>query len=182
MRQALLVIDVQNDYFTEGKSPLFASESALKQVLQLQAFFRSKRLPIFYIQHIKSDPDADFFVLDSPGAALHPALYPFDQKDTIVVKHFPNSFHQTPLLSILSAANIDQLVICGMMSHMCVDSTTRRAAELGYQPIVVHDACTTKTLKFGQYTVDAQVVHHAFMSSLTAFAMVTSASELFYLG
>ncbi|OCG19548.1 cysteine hydrolase family protein [Gilliamella sp. WF3-4] len=176
MKQALVIIDVQNDYFPEGKFALVNTESTLKNVLKLQQYFRLKQLPIYYIQHIKSDPNANFFVKGSNGAEIHSSLLPIkDLREYIIEKNFPNSFYQTNLQQKLQQESIEQLVLCGMMSHMCVDSTTRYACELGYQPILIHNACTTRDLEFNDQILSAQMVHSGFMSALTGFASVISA-------
>ncbi|MCO6549076.1 MAG: cysteine hydrolase [Gilliamella sp.] len=175
MKQGLIIIDVQNDYFPTGKFTLNNTELTLQNTLKLQKHFRAQQLPIFYIQHIKSDPHADFFANGSLGAEIHPSLLPLSNlHEYLVKKTFPNSFYQTELQKKLQQEQIQQMVICGMMSHMCVDSTTRHASELGYQPILIHDACTTCDLEFDGKTIPSQVVHNNFMSALTNFASVVS--------
>lgn len=178
MKQALIIIDVQNDYFPEGKFPLINTESALTNTLHLQHNFRIKKLPIFYIQHLKQGSNADFFVKNSVGAEFHPKLLPIiEENELIIQKSYPNSFYQTDLQQKLQQHSVKQLVICGMMSHMCVDSTTRRANELGYQPILIHDACTTRDLDFDDETIPAKKVHNSFMSALAGFAKVINCHE-----
>ena len=178
MKQALIIIDVQNDYFPNGKYSLTNSEVALQNTLKLQQYFRVKRLPIYYIQHIKSDPNANFFVKGSHGAKIHRSLLPIYPHEYIIPKAFPNSFYQTDLQPKLQQENIEQLVICGMMSHMCVDSTTRMACELNYQPILIHDACATCDLQFDDIIIPAQTVHDSFMSALMNFAKIVSCQAL----
>lgn len=177
MKQAFIVIDVQNDYFPNGKYSLTNTDVALQNTLKLQQYCRVKRLPIYYIQHIKSDPNANFFVKGSHGAKIHRSLLPIYPHEYIIPKIFPNSFYQTDLQQKLKQENIEQLVICGMMSHMCVDSTTRMACELDYQPILIHDACTTRDLEFNGKIISAQTVHNSFMSALKNFANVISYNE-----
>lgn len=178
MKQALLIIDVQNDYFPNGKFELSHADAALEKVLALQSQFRKQQLPIFYIQHIKADPNANFFAKGSVGAEIHPKLLPIHSAhEYIITKSFPNSFYQTELQPALQKEQIEQLVICGMMTHMCVDSTTRCAAELNYQPILIHDACTTRDLSFNNTKIPAQAVHNSFMAALTNFAAVKSTQE-----
>ncbi|OCG05963.1 cysteine hydrolase family protein [Gilliamella apis] len=173
MTQALMIIDVQNDYFADGKYPLNNTVQILKNTLKLQEHFRQKQLPIIYIQHINQDDNAVFFVKNSYGCQLHPKLLPIQEYNEFVIeKAYPNSFYQTQLQQKLKQAEITQLVICGMMSHMCVDSTTRCAYELNYQPILIHDACTTRDLEFNGNIISSSDVHNSFMSALMRFATV----------
>lgn len=173
MTQALIIIDVQNDYFPEGKYPLNNTQQTLQYTLKLQHYFRQKQLPIIYIQHVNQDVNAAFFVKNSYGSQLHSKLLPLEEHNEFIVqKAYPNSFYQTHLQQTLEQLGISQLVICGMMSHMCVDSTTRCAFELNYQPILIHDACTTRDLNFNGNIIASQVVHVSFMSALMRFATV----------
>lgn len=178
MKQALLIIDVQHDYFADGKMPLVSANNALANTLKLQQFFRQQGQAIFYIQHLKNDPQADFFAVGSEGAKIHHQLLPIlADNEQIITKHYPNSFKQTTLQQELDKAGIEQLVICGMMTHMCIDSTTRYAAELGYQPILIADACATRDLVFQSYSVKANDVQHAFLAALSHFSQVIDTHE-----
>jgi nicotinamidase-related amidase len=97
----------------------------------------------------------------------------------VIVKHHPNSFRESSLLEELRGANIDRLTICGAMSHMCIDATTRAAADYGFDCTVAHDACATRDVEFNGQTVAAQNVHSAFMSALGfAYAKVTTTNDL----
>lgn len=175
MKQALLVIDVQNDYFAEGKMALEKPTEALRVIGELETAFHKKKMPIIYIQHIKESP-ADFFEQGSLGAQLHPSLAITDSSK-IIEKQYPNSFFKTTLQQTLKDLAIEQVVITGMMTHMCVDSTTRASAELGYQPIVIADATATKSLQFNNNTVSAQDVSLSFLAALTSFSKVITAEE-----
>jgi len=83
-----------------------------------------------------------------------------------MVKHFPNAFRQTGLLEHLQELNLDGLVICGMMTHICVDATTRAAADLGYPIRLAADACATRALAYGETKVPRQSVQAAFLAAL----------------
>lgn len=182
MRQALLIIDVQNDYFTGGKMSLDRCDEALNNTIKLQRVFRQQNKPIFYIQHIKKDPKANFFARGSKGADLHQELLPIHpENEQVIIKHYPNSFKDTIWQSALNSGNIEQLVICGMMTHMCIDSTTRAAAELGYTPILIADACATKDLVFQTNMVNAQAVQNAFLAALTNFSQIIDTEKFLLL-
>ena len=97
----------------------------------------------------------------------------------MIQKNFPNSFRETALLDYLRDRNVGQLVIGGMMTHMCIDSTTRAAADLGFECFLARDACATKTLSFGGEAIPAASVQMAFLASLNGlFAKVLSVDEL----
>lgn len=142
MDTALMIIDVQNDYFPQGKCELSQSEQALTATKRLLEHFRAKKLPIFYVQHI-SPESATFFLPNTKGVQLHKDIKPLCSEN-VIVKHMPNSFHETTLQEKLTALSIKKLVICGMMTHMCVDTTVRAAKDFGYYVTLISDACATK--------------------------------------
>lgn len=175
MKQALLIIDIQNDYFKNGKMELVNPDHALAQTNRLEDYFIQNNLPIIYIQHI-SPATASFFQENTVGAELHPQLK-VNNHSIIVEKHFPNSFVDTNLKAILEQHQVEQLVITGMMTHVCIDSGTRAAKELGYQPIVIADATATRDLEYDGKTVKAADVQTAFSSALGFFATVQSTAD-----
>ena len=115
-----------------------------------------------------TSPLATFFKPDTICSEIHADLCP-QNGEHIVIKHFPNSFRDTELHQILQEKEITHLVICGMMSHMCIDATTRAAKDLGYSCTVIDDACTTKDLEINGVTIAAHDVHYAFMAALNYF-------------
>jgi nicotinamidase-related amidase len=177
MPTGLVIVDIQNDYFPGGRMTLEQIEQAAENAARLLAHFRHTGQPTFHIQHTWEDESAPFFVAGTPGAAIHESIAP-QEGEAVVVKHFPNSFRQSRLLEELRNAGVDRLTICGAMSHMCIDATTRAAADLGFDCIVAHDACATSSVQFGGKTVPAADVHAAFMSALGfAYAKVVSTAE-----
>jgi nicotinamidase-related amidase len=99
--------------------------------------------------------------------------------ETVLQKNFPNSFRETPLLEHLRRHEVTRLVIAGMMTQMCIDTSTRAAADLGFQCLLAHDACATKALSFGGSTVSAENVQTAFLAALNGlFARVLSVEEI----
>lgn len=175
-KTALLVIDVQNDYFPQGKMELFCAEQALKQVNRLEDSFIKNDQPIIYIQHIFNQENAPFFEAGTVGVELHSGLK--TQSDSIVIeKHYPNSFFQTTLKAQLDQLGVEKLVICGMMTHMCVDATSRAAAELGYQPTIIAEATATRQLSYSDRTVQAEDVQTACLSAFQMFSEVASIDD-----
>lgn len=178
MRVGLVHIDIQNDYFPNGKMELEGSEQAGEVASGLLSFFRERKLPVFHIQHVAVRPGATFFLPNTPGVEFYPGVQPRDG-ETVIQKHFPNGFRETNLLHHLQRENIQQLVVTGMMTHMCVDATTRAATDYGYECLIAQDACATRTLKLGERVILAQDVHTAFLAALNGtYGRVTSAAEI----
>lgn len=167
MNTALLMIDIQNDYFPGGKMELDGSIQAGSCAKKLLAFCREKRMPVVHVQHISVRPGATFFLPGTEGVKFHSGATP-GPDETVIEKHYPNSFRETSLLKYLKKMGVSNLVICGMMTHMCVDATTRAAFDHGFRCVVVVDACATKALSFGDKVVPAAHVQGAFMAALGA--------------
>lgn len=177
MKKALLLIDVQNDYFPGGKMELAGMEEAAENAATLLKAFRASGNPVFFVRHLSTRSGASFFMPGTPGADIHSSTRPL-AGETVIEKNFPNSFFQTELLSRLKAADVTELVICGAMSHMCIDTTVRAAKELGFACTVISDACATRALKFKSEPVPAHTVHAAFMAALDGmFASVMTAED-----
>lgn len=175
--QALLLIDIQNDYFPGGLYTLEGIDQASRTSAELLDHFRTQRLPLVHIRHEFASPEAPFFRPGAPGSEIHASVAPV-AGETVVTKNFVNSFQQTDLKSILDQQGVDALVVCGAMSHMCVEGTTRAAADLGYRCQVIHDACATRDQQFGDRVIRAADVHGTAMATLGfAFAEVLTFGE-----
>lgn len=171
---ALLIIDIQSFYFEGGRIPLVGSiEASLKAKQVLEAFRAAKR-PVIHVQHMpKQDPAAA-----DPQYAIHSSVAPL-QGETIVVKHYANAFRETDLAARLKGLGAKTLVICGMQTHMCVEAAVRHAADLGYEVILVEDACATRDLSFGGTTVSARLVHTTVLAAMNGtYAKVVMADAL----
>lgn len=177
MTTGLLLIDIQNDYFPGGKMELVGMESAAANAAKLLAGARAAGAPVFHVRHISVHEGATFFLPDSEGVLTNPAVAPADG-EPVIEKNFPNSFRSTGLDAELKAAGVDKLVVAGAMSHMCIDASTRAAADLGYGCTVAADACATRDLAFGDEAVPAAKAHAAFMAALgQAYAAVVTTEE-----
>jgi nicotinamidase-related amidase len=163
---ALILIDIQNDYFPGGRMELVNSLEAARAAARLLDCFRKASWPVYHIQHISTKPTATFFLPDTPGIDIHHSVSPFPI-ETVITKYFPNSFRETDLLERLKADGIDQLLICGMMTSMCVDATVRAASDLGFTCTVAKDACATRDLMLDGETVSARQVQIAFLAPLS---------------
>ncbi|MDF3163082.1 cysteine hydrolase family protein [Pseudomonas proteolytica] len=176
-KQALILIDIQNDYFPQGKWPLVDVEAAADKAQQLLQAFRQAGDAVIHVRHEFTADDAPFFTPGSEGAHLHPKVLN-ENDEPVVLKHFVNAFRQTNLREVLEQRSITDLVVVGSMSHMCIDAVVRAAADYGYTVTVIHDACATRDLEFNGKTVAAAQVHEAYMASLAfAYASVVSADE-----
>jgi nicotinamidase-related amidase len=176
-KQALIVVDIQNDYFPQGKWPLVGADAAADNAVRLIEAFRQAGNSVVHIRHEFTSDDAPFFSPGSEGAQLHPKV--LNRADEpVVLKHFVNAFRETELQALLTQHGIEQMVVVGSMSHMCVDGVVRAAADLGYGVTVIHDACATLDLEFNGVVVPAAQVHAAFMASLGfAYASVVSTEQ-----
>ncbi len=178
MNEGLLLIDLQNDYFPGGKMELAGIEKAVMNATRLLKAFRKERLPVFHIQHISNRPGAGFFLAGTDGITINPAVAPLEE-ETVVTKNFPNSFRDTELLEMLKKSDINSLCICGAMSHMCIDATTRAAFDWGFSCRVAEDACATRDLNFRGRTIAAADVHAAFMAALSlTYAKIVTTDEM----
>ena len=178
MPRALVVVDIQNDYFAGGANPLVEPEAAAANARRLADAFRERGMPVIHIQHVWDDPEATFMRPGTPGVEIHATVAPLPGEPVLRKAH-PNSFLETSLQETLGVLGIDHVVVCGMMTSMCVDATARAASDLGFETTVVHDACATRDLEFAGETIPARQVHGAFLAALgDGYATIAATSEL----
>lgn len=176
--RALLLIDIQNDYFEKGLWPLFEMSRVADNAAKLLNAARQDGTMVIHIRHEFSTADAPFFRPGSEGARIHSSVEPLADEE-VIVKNQINSFRETELKQVLDHKNIGELVVCGAMSNVCVDAAVRAAADFGYKVTVVEDACAAKDAELNGLKVDAPSVHAAFMSALSfGYALVTTTREL----
>lgn len=176
-REAIIVIDLQNEYLPTGKLPLTGIESAAANAAKVIASARERAVPVFHIQHIFANNEMPVFVPDSDGIKIQAAVLP-EGNEPVIVKNNVNSFLKTDLKQRLEEQGITSLVVVGAMSHMCVDAAVRAASDFGYDVTVLHDACATLDLEFNGVSVPAEQVHATMMAALAfAYAKVTSTGE-----
>jgi nicotinamidase-related amidase len=178
MSRALLVIDIQNDYFPGGAYPLVEPEKAAASARRVLDAFRDAGEPVIHLRHVWDAPEAVFMRPGTPGVEIHPEVAAADG-EPVIDKDAPNGFLRTSLEPELRSRGVDHLVVAGMMTSMCVDATVRAAADLGFGVTVVHDACAAPDLEFGGVSVPAASVGAAFLAALgDSYAAVLSADEL----
>lgn len=174
---ALIIVDLQNDYFPGGHWPLVGIEEAATNARRVLARFRDAGTPVIHIRHEFETSDAPFFAPGSIGAQINERVLP-ENGEPVVLKHHPNAFRDTELKTLLDRQGIRTLTILGAMSHVCIDATVRAAVDLGYDVTVVHDAIATRDLEFNGTDVPAKQVHAAYMAALSfAYATVVSTDE-----
>jgi nicotinamidase-related amidase len=177
-KTALVLIDIQNDYFPQGKMVVEGCEQAALKAQELIRHFRKGSLPVIHVQHFSRRSGAGFLLAETRGAEIHELVKPVSG-EPVVEKHYPNSFRETDLLRLLKDGGIDSLIFCGMMTHMCVDATVRAAFDYGFTCTVVHEACASRNMVFNGREIGAEQVHGAFMAALGAvYAKVCSVEEL----
>jgi nicotinamidase-related amidase len=166
-KTALLIIDIQNDYFEGGTMELkFANEAALK-ASALLSHFRTNNMLVVHIKHIAAQDDATFFVSNTAGSVIHHSVEPLET-EKIIIKNFPNSFRETELLEYLNENLISNLVICGMMTDVCVSATTRAAMDFGFCNTIISDAVTTRYRELNGRIIPAEQITESFLAGLNA--------------
>lgn len=175
---ALLLIDLQNDYFPGGAMELVGILQAAERGRLLLTEFRRRGRLVVHIQHIAIRPNAAFLLPGTHGAQIHHMVRPL-VTEIVLHKNYPNSFRGTALLNVLKTMQVSELVIAGMTTHMCIDSTARAAFDLGFKLKVASDACATRNLTFSGLTVKAADVQLAYMSALNGiFSEVKDTEEI----
>jgi nicotinamidase-related amidase len=179
MKTALLIIDIQNDYFPGGKMELIGSVEASLMAAKLLDYFRKSGLPVVHVQHLSVREGSTFFIPGTSGVEIHANVSPVSG-EKVIQKYFPNSFRDTGLAEYLKENEIDKLVICGMMTHMCIDTTTRAAFDLGFTCLLASDACATRDLQgIDGRIISSDQVHHAFIAALgMVFAKAAPTDEI----
>lgn len=160
MSRALLVIDVQNEYFT-GALPITHPVGHLGQILRVMDA-AAKKIPTVVIQHHFPQPDKPFFQKGTPGWELHPEVAG-RPCDLLVEKTLPGSFTNTSLEAWLRKQGITTVTIAGYMTHMCCDTTAREAVHRGFNVEFLRDATGTLALTNSAGSVTAEELHRSIL-------------------
>jgi nicotinamidase-related amidase len=164
-KTALLIIDVQDFYFPGGDVELVNPQAAADNAALLLAYFREKGMPVIHIKHeSKTQSDIQSTVKPIEGEKI------FTKKEV-------SAFNGTGLYDYLKGLGVNNLIICGMQTHMCVEGAVRAGYDLGYTVTLIHDACATRNLKWGDEVIPAKMVHLSTLATLKAYAKVISTSE-----
>ena len=175
---ALIIIDLQNDYFYGGKCWLPGIETAASNAAALLAGFRTHSLPVFHVRHESLQEDAALFLPNTEGSKINVAIAPLEN-EPVVVKNHVNCFQGTNLRDLLDSQGVDSVMVCGAMTNTCVEAATRAASDFGYKCFVAHDACATMNQGFMGIIMPAYIVHCSTLATLAAsYATVASTAEL----
>lgn len=170
-QRALIVIDLQNDYFPDGKFPLWNTEAVLAQTESTIAWARAQGVPVILVQHIADAPNgaAPFFNAGTSGVELHPRILAAAPNAVVVTKAQADSFLNTSLEQTLAELGVEELLICGMMTQNCVTHTAISKAAEKYRVAVLGDCCASVS----------QMIHLIALKALGArLPVVESASIL----
>ncbi len=176
MRTALIVIDVQNDYFSTGNYPLWNADKTLTHIELAIANAINNKVAIIHVQHI-ANPDngiSPFFNEGSEGVKIHPRILAAAPDAPTVIKRYADSFHKTNLDEILQEQDIQELLICGMMTQNCVTHTAISKAAEKYQVSVLADCCTTVDQMIHGIALNGVSTRVALKQSLDVFASMQS--------
>ncbi len=167
MSKALLVIDLQNDYFPDGKFPLWNTDVVLENIERAIEKAEAQNIPVVIIQHIANSEMgiAPFFNKETKGANIHSRILAAAPNAPVVVKEFADSFEQTTLEETLTKLGATELLVCGMMTQNCVTHTAISKAAEKYSVSILVDCCTT---------VDAMIHNIALHAVSTRVKLVPS--------
>ncbi|SDW77989.1 cysteine hydrolase family protein [Paenibacillus sp. CF384] len=167
---ALLVIDVQTAMFDES-NPVYNADVLLERINGLLAKARAADVPVIYVQH--NEGEGEELETGSPAWEINAAIAP-REGELRIQKYKPDSFYETDLQRVLSERGVGKLVITGLQTDMCVNATTTRAAELGYEIIVAGD--THSTWGSGGLTAEEIIAEHN--ARFSSFAQISPAKDI----
>ncbi|MCC6509535.1 MAG: cysteine hydrolase [Pirellulaceae bacterium] len=167
MNRALIVIDVQREYF-EGAFPIRHPVGHLSNILEVMDAARRVNMPTVVVRHHQPDPESPVFRQGSPMWQLHQEVES-RPRDVLIDKHLPGSFTDTLLDQFLKAKQIDTVCIAGYMTQICCDTTARQAFHRGYQVEFLRDATGTLDVENKAGSVTAEQLHQAILVSQQMF-------------
>ncbi len=166
-KSALLLIDIQDFYFPGGRLQLENPEMAGMNAGLILDHFRKIELPVYHVRH-------NF----ESGGNIHHYVKP-EAGEPVLSKDQVNAFLDTELLGMLQADSVEQLVICGMQTHMCVEAAVRAGHDLGFTCLLVADACATRALQYEEHIISAKNVHYSTIKTLQgSYARVVTTENL----
>ncbi len=176
MKRALLVIDVQNEYFT-GKLPVSYPSGSLENILKTMDAAKQCGIPTAVIQHRAIREGSPVFRFQSPEWELHPEIA-VRPRDVLIEKTLPGAFTGTNLEAWLTENGIDTVTISGYMTQMCCDTTARQAFHRGYKVEFLSDATGTLAFSNNAGSVTAEELHRAILvTQAQRFSAVMKTSE-----
>ena len=161
MKDALLVIDAQNEYFT-GSMPVTHPKGSLENILKAMDHAHDRSVPVLVIQHTNPKPGAMSFRKGTTSWELHHEIKR-RYADILIEKNLPGSFTGTVLESWLKEKNISKITITGYMTQMCCDTTARQAFHRGYAVDFLSDATGTLSVTNAAGTISDVDLHRAIL-------------------
>jgi nicotinamidase-related amidase len=167
MVRALLVIDVQQEYFT-GMLPISHPVGHLDRILSVMDAATQAGVPVCVIRHHQADPESPLFCLNSPAWQLHPAVEQ-RPRSILIDKQLPGAFTGTKLEAWLKELKVDTVTIAGYMTHMCCDTTARQAFHQGYKVEFLSDATGTLSIENAAGAATAEEMHRSILVAQQMF-------------
>ncbi len=164
---ALIVIDLQNEYFAGGALPLWQADACLQTNLRLIQHYQAQQHPVILIQHLADDSHGPTGSFDpgTPGVAIHAEILAAAAKAPVITKHYADSFFNTELANCLQSLGVQELHLTGMMTQNCITHTALSPDARDYQVKVIADACTTITPLLHNVAIRALSARHTLLQS-----------------
>lgn len=167
-QEALIIVDIQNDYFPDGKLPTFQPVQTAEACAQLIKKFRAEEKEVVFIKHIVDEAHREshpFFIPGSHGAEIHDLVKPLPS-EKIIVKHQVSAFVNTDLKEYLVSKGVKKLIVVGMMIHNCVNATVYSGVDEGFHCIVVEEAANTMDQKLHDKVIKAEQIKESFLTGI----------------
>ncbi|KAG1193392.1 hypothetical protein G6F36_000883 [Rhizopus arrhizus] len=181
MKEALIIVDVQNDYFPGGRFPTDSPVETAQAIAQLMEKFRRENKEVVHVVHHSTEEQRkqlNFFEPGTPGVEIHESVKPL-ASEKIFIKHEVSSFVGTDLKEHLESKGIDTIIVVGMMIHNCVNSTVYSGSHRGFKCIVVDEAVNTFDQPYDGRIIKAKQIKEAFLAGIQfAYAKVKKVDDI----
>jgi nicotinamidase-related amidase len=167
--RALIVIDIQNDYFPGGRYPLWNTEAVLAHIESAITQASAQRIPVLLVQHVAKTEVAPFFQADTEGVQLHPRIRAAAPEAPVIVKQYADSFLNTTLEETLQRMGVEELFICGMMTQNCVTHTAISKSAEKYKVTVLPECSTSVDEMIHKIALNALAMRVPLSTSEDAF-------------
>ncbi|ORE00873.1 Isochorismatase hydrolase [Rhizopus microsporus var. microsporus] len=167
MKEALVIVDVQNDYFPNGKFPTDSPVETAEAIAKLIQKFREEKKEVVHVTHVVPNPTEKFpfFQEGTWGVQVHDLVKPLPT-EKYIVKNYSNGFHETDLEEHLRSKGIDRIIVVGMMIHNCVNATVYAGKDAGFDCIVVDEAVNTFDQALHGEVIKAKDIKKAFLAGI----------------
>ncbi|CAO3655638.1 unnamed protein product [Mucor fragilis] len=181
MKEALIIVDVQNDYFPGGKLPTWRPVETANEIKKIMDKFRQDDKEVIHVAHHMSpehEKVMDFLIKGTRGAEIHEIVKPLDT-EKIIYKNYADSFVATDLKEYLLSKDIDTVIVVGMMIHNCVNATAYSGTDEGFKTIVVAEAVNTLDQEIFGEVIPAETMWKSFLAGIKfAYAQVNKVDDI----